>query len=74
MSIVVFMLLITTTIVMIPDDLQIKAISGNEQDLYLDGYDLVDRGFSWNKYFNNWNVEGINDIAHLPKRLMEQLK
>jgi len=29
---------------------------------------------SWNKNFNNWNLDYMNDISHLPKRLTEGFK
>lgn len=28
----------------------------------------------WNKHFKNWNLEAMNDISHLPKRLREENK
>ncbi len=29
---------------------------------------------SWNKKFNNWNLDCMGDIAHLPRKLEEKLK
>lgn len=53
------MLLIAITITTVPNNLKVQANSGKGQNSPLDSYILVERGVSWNKYYNSSTGEYI---------------